>query len=454
MKKCLKYMSEFWGPDKWFLVIAFILLALFEKNSFLIVWITYAINAMSLSIYGVDTGWIYKMGGHDKQTFSLPISRKTVYDTRMCFVGLLYLISLMLPIISFVLRRMVVSVLDTNGAPVVVIDTKFMCVGYLCTVALFLFGHIICGLCIRKPMLQALSGLPAIIVLIIALVLDFMDVLEFVNEYVESSTIIHVCMGVVCAVMLVIDIYVWKRERKIFIEGSSNDKSNFKKNKHDVSNQKKKLPKPLYVLVAIGGVLVVVRLMLPVLAIGLLVFDGLTSKVEVHDNVNDYLKYHSGPQADERYQNKWDMDETIWPEEITADMMVEDYKMVYYDPWDKQFLGYLTVKYDKENYEKEVKRLKDYQSTAYLGYYGVTGFEDYDLLAMYADSEQGFVYALTDGKDKIIYVEIIFCNNFMDIDYEKYIPADYLPKGFDAKMDNPYQKKKEKEAGLDKWEVD
>lgn len=148
------------------------------------------------------------------------------------------------------------------------------------------------------------------------------------------------------------------------------------------------------------------------------------------------------------------MDETIWPEEITADMMVEDYKMVYYDPWDKQFLGYLTVKYDKENYEKEVKRLKDYQSTAYLGYYGVTGFEDYDLLAMYADSEQGFVYALTDGKDKIIYVEIIFCNNFMDIDYEKYIPADYLPKGFDAKMDNPYQKKKEKEAGLDKWEVD
>lgn len=63
------------------------------------------------------------------------------------------------------------------------------------------------------------------------------------------------------------------------------------------------------------------------------------------------------------------------------------------------------------------------------------------LLAMDSDSYQGFVYALTDGENQIIYVEIIFCNYFMDLDYEKYIDADYLPVGFDATSNNPYRKK-------------
>lgn len=453
MKKCLKYMSGFWGADKALLVFAFILLALYEKNGFFIVWITYAVNSMSLSIYGVDTGWIYKMGGHDKLTLSLPMSRKTIYDTRMYFVGALYFICFVLSIIPFILKHKLVNILVSKGMPLGDTNTKIMCVGYLCTVVLFLFGHIICGLCIRKPMLQAVSGVPAIIVLIITLFLDTMDSLEYVNERLESSTVIRVCMGILCIVMLVLDVYVWLRERKKFITGSS-DNSNKKEEKYDPGNQKKKLSKPLYALIAIGVVVAVVKLLLPIVAVAILFINGLTSKAEVHDNVNDYLKYHSGPQAETEYQNKWDMDETIWPEKITPDMTIEDYKMVYYNPWDKQFLGYLTVKYDAGNYDEEVKRLKDYDSTAYLGYYGVTGFEDYELLAMYADSYQGFVYALTDGKDKIIYVEIIFCNYFMDLDYEKYIPENYLPEGFDAKMDNPYQKKMNKEDGLDKWGVE
>ena len=54
---------------------------------------------------------------------------------------------------------------------------------------------------------------------------------------------------------------------------------------------------------------------------------------------------------------------------------------------------------------------------------------------------QGFVYALTDGEDTIIYVEIIFCNYFMDLDYEEYMPQKYFPVGFDATEDNEYKDK-------------
>lgn len=188
------------------------------------------------------------------------------------------------------------------------------------------------------------------------------------------------------------------------------------------------------------------------LTMGGLFFDTFAAKVEVHDDVKEYQLYHTGKQAKEEYQNKWGMDESIWPDKITADMDVQDYKMVYYNPFDAQFLGYMTVKYNDAAYQSERKRLKDHHSTKYLGNYGVTGFKNYELLAMYADDYQGFVYALTDEKNEIIYVEIIFCNYFMDLDYTKYVPQKYLPDGFDATKDNPYQNKyleklKEKQYG-------
>lgn len=55
----------------------------------------------------------------------------------------------------------------------------------------------------------------------------------------------------------------------------------------------------------------------------------------------------------------------------------------------------------------------------------------------------GFVYALTDNENRIIYVELIFCNYFYDLDYKNMIPEEYLPDGFDATLDNPYSKTKE-----------
>ena len=60
---------------------------------------------------------------------------------------------------------------------------------------------------------------------------------------------------------------------------------------------------------------------------------------------------------------------------------------------------------------------------------------------MYANPYNGFVYAITDNENRIIYVELIFCNYFYDLNYKEYIPSKYLPDGFDATINNSYQKK-------------
>lgn len=175
--------------------------------------------------------------------------------------------------------------------------------------------------------------------------------------------------------------------------------------------------------------------------LGIMYLISKDAKVEVNTDIGKYQDY-IGENAQEEYQNKWDMDESIFPEEITDEMDVKDYKMVYYNPWDAQYLSYLVVDYDEEDFKKETERLTKYPSTKYLGYYGAAGFlEEYELLAMYADEYQGFVYALSDKENTVIYVEIIFCNYMMDIDYKEYIKEEYLPLGFDATDDNPYKSK-------------
>lgn len=178
--------------------------------------------------------------------------------------------------------------------------------------------------------------------------------------------------------------------------------------------------------------------------IGIVTGKAPKSKIEVYTDIGKYEETLACEDANEKW-SKWGMDESIWPEKITDSMNVVDYKMVYYDPFDAQYLGYLVVEYNKENYEKEVKRLKEYESTDYIGYYGVREEITYDLLAVYADPYYGFVYALTDGKNKIIYAEQIFCNYFMDLNYKEYMKEDYFLDGFNATPDNDYRKKKMKE---------
>ena len=188
------------------------------------------------------------------------------------------------------------------------------------------------------------------------------------------------------------------------------------------------------------------RVIATTVVVGILIVSSLLAPIEQYDDIsryNEYMSFSNGAyeKGVDTQWTKWGMDETIWPKEITDEMTVTDFKMVYYNPWDAQYLGYLVVDYAADDYAEEVKRLKAYESTEYIGYYCVEEEKTYELLAINADSYQGFVYALTDGKGRIIYGEQIFCNYFMDLKYEKYIPKEYLLDGFNATTDSDYYKK-------------
>lgn len=174
----------------------------------------------------------------------------------------------------------------------------------------------------------------------------------------------------------------------------------------------------------------------------LLSFDSQRTEVYKDTDITHY-QWYMGKNAKKEYADKWGMDESIFPESITDNMNGLDYKMVYYNPWDAQYLSYLVVKYDDKSYEEEIQRLGQYDSKEYKGYFGTKGFQDkYQLLAIEVDPDHGLIYALGEENNQIIYVELIFCNYFYDIDYQNEIDIQYLPIGFDATPDNEYRQKR------------
>ena len=204
---------------------------------------------------------------------------------------------------------------------------------------------------------------------------------------------------------------------------------------------KKKL---LIGLIIVIAAVAIIRVLAPIALIGIMLWGSINAKPEVYDEIENYAEYMSfsyDDNADTIWASKWGMDESIWPCTINDVSDVTDFKMVYYNPWDAQYLGYLVIDYSAEEYVAEAARLKEYPSTDYVGYYSVIEEHTYELLAINADKYQGFVYALTDGGNRIIYAEEIFCNYYMDLDYKEYIPEEYLLDGFDATKDNPYRKK-------------
>ena len=177
-------------------------------------------------------------------------------------------------------------------------------------------------------------------------------------------------------------------------------------------------------------------------AMGLMGASQATAKVEVYEDVSAYSDFF-GDGAKEEHRGLLDMDQSVFPAAISENMDVREFKMVYYNPWDPQYLCYLTVQYTPETYRAEQDRLASCPHTAYRGIYSVTGFAgEREPLAMSADEYHGFVYAIpTPGQENsVTYVLIAFCNYFMDLDYGDYIPAAYLPEGFDAAEGNPYQR--------------
>ena len=201
--------------------------------------------------------------------------------------------------------------------------------------------------------------------------------------------------------------------------------------------------------VAKKGLKLVVLVLLIILAIPTLLVgiflgnEAYLSKPKINTNIKKYEQYRSGENAKEDYKTRFEMDESIWPVKITDDMNVIDYKMVHADPWDAEYyLGYLVVDYDGEAYKNEMKRLSFIEPDDYYGIYSAVDEEDYELVTIDADDYYGFIYALTDGKNRIIYAEQVFQGGNLEVDYEKYIPEEYLLDGFDATRGKPWDEKR------------
>lgn len=210
-----------------------------------------------------------------------------------------------------------------------------------------------------------------------------------------------------------------------------------------VKKEKKKLALKSALITAAFSVAVAVVIWIAAFAFFVWNLKGIMKSPKMEDTDVSHYSWYMGENAKKEYRDKMNMDESIFPEEITGDMKVSDYKMVYYNPWDPQFLSYLVVDYDEASYQEEVARLAEYDSEEYRGLYGAEGFQEgYTLLAMETDDSYGMVYALSEQDCQIIYVELIFCNYFYDLDYWELIPKEYLPTGFDATEGNLYRQQK------------
>lgn len=148
--------------------------------------------------------------------------------------------------------------------------------------------------------------------------------------------------------------------------------------------------------------------------------------------ITNILKYEKYLGKNGEYKHHFNYYNAIFPDEIPESADVEEFYYRYYNPWDPCYLGYLVYTCDKEDYQREYERLKEIQSSENKYIYGAESFP-YELCAVHADSYYGYVYALADEENqRFIYIEIQFCNEFMDINYEKIIDVKYLPEGFDA----------------------
>lgn len=116
----------------------------------------------------------------------------------------------------------------------------------------------------------------------------------------------------------------------------------------------------LLILTVAAGWLTVMLL----LTLGLPDAASVSAQIEINKDISRYRDY-IGQDALDDYRNKFNMDEPIFPSQITDDMTVIDYKMVSYSPWNSQYLSYLVVNYDEDVWNKELSRLEQYPSTKY-----------------------------------------------------------------------------------------
>ena len=150
---------------------------------------------------------------------------------------------------------------------------------------------------------------------------------------------------------------------------------------------------------------------------------------------NNYI--NSTNREDKSYADKWNIDCSVFPDELTEDMTNISFLRAYCAPLDSTEMAFLSVEYPAEQYKEEALRLESMGSSDYNGHYGIAGFNKYKVLTISVTS-QGIHYALTDGTRQVIYYMLSFSNGYSDIDFTKYVDEQYLPVGFDAITPNNY----------------
>ena len=191
--------------------------------------------------------------------------------------------------------------------------------------------------------------------------------------------------------------------------------------------------------IVLGLILLIVLFYVGCFVAGMTLFaeTSFGARKKTYSDIENYTDY-IGVNAMDRFSDKWDMDESIFPAEISDSMQVNDFSLTYYNPWDAEYVGYLTITYSDDEYEKELKRLSQKEQDEYIGMFDVSGApEGYTVLAMDSDTDWGFVYAITpDSNDTTVtYVEVIFPGR-LHMKLDKYLPEQYQLDGMDVAKKN------------------
>lgn len=211
-----------------------------------------------------------------------------------------------------------------------------------------------------------------------------------------------------------------------------------KENQNKVSYLKKTANVMAGIAAALG-----VMILLTVVGFIIVLVIGVIPSGKTYDG--EVGQYEALLGADGIYKENYLGYNDIFPDEIPASAMVEDFYYKCYDKWDVSYMGYLVYTCDEADYEAEYARLADIDSDEDYQVYGITGFP-YELCAIYADDYYGVIYAMADEENRrFIYVSLEFCNYFTDIRYKQTISEEYLPYGFDAYPDNARRLQFEKE---------
>ena len=180
----------------------------------------------------------------------------------------------------------------------------------------------------------------------------------------------------------------------------------------------------------------------------------LTAQKQLITDTAQYNKYiHNGLTNASELGMGSDPIFDVLPEKID-NVKTDEFQLLYYNPWDPQYMIYMTLDYG-DKYEEEMARLRNIGVEDYKDIYSVTDEPmGYDLVAMDSDVYYGFVYAMVpenaQGNTQITYVSVVFCTYAPDVDVKEYIPDKYLLKGLDVSDNSPYREsmmKEEKEYG-------